>query len=313
MQWNDRIGRRLKLRDLHILLAVVQRGSMAKAASELAISQPAVSKAIADVEHTLGLRLLDRSRNGIEPTAYGRALVKRGVAIFDELKQGVRELEFLADPSAGEVRIGTTPPLAASFVSGVIDRLSRRYPRIVFDVATGTSETMQRDLIDRKVDLLIFRKLHFLANEELSFESLFESPYVVAADAKNPWARRRGIELAQLAGELWVLPRPNIAFGSSIGEAFRAIGLEFPSATVFADGHELRISLLRTGRYLTVLPEFLLHFAPQHPLIKVLPVELPISRGPIGIITPKNRTPNPVVQRFTECAREVAKSLGRRK
>jgi DNA-binding transcriptional LysR family regulator len=137
MQWNERIGRRLKLRDLHILLAVVQQGSMAKAASELAISQPAVSKAIADVEHTLGLRLLERSRNGIEPTEYGRALVRHGVAIFDELKQGVRELEFLADPSAGEVRIGTTPPLAASFVSMVIDRLGRRFPRIVFDVTTG--------------------------------------------------------------------------------------------------------------------------------------------------------------------------------
>jgi DNA-binding transcriptional LysR family regulator len=98
VEWADRIGRRLKLRDLHVLMTVVQRGSMAKAAAELAVSQPAVSKAIADMEHTLGLRLLDRSRNGIEPTAYGRALVKRGLTIFDELKQGVEELEFLADP-----------------------------------------------------------------------------------------------------------------------------------------------------------------------------------------------------------------------
>src|SRR5947209_6922068 len=80
MQWVDRIGRRLKLRHLHILLAVVQRGSMAKAAAELAISQPAVSKAIADMEHILGLRLLGRSRNGIQPTAYGRALVRSGLA-----------------------------------------------------------------------------------------------------------------------------------------------------------------------------------------------------------------------------------------
>jgi DNA-binding transcriptional LysR family regulator len=135
----------------------------------------------------------------------------------------------------------------------------------------------------------------------------------VAADAKNSWVRRRGIKLAQLVDELWVLPRPNIAFGSSIAEAFRATGLDFPRATVFADGHELRISLLRTGRYLTVLPEFLLRFSPGNPFIKILPVELPIARGPIGTITPKNRTPNPAVQRFIECAREVSKSLGRRK
>jgi molybdenum-dependent DNA-binding transcriptional regulator ModE len=101
MQWVDRIGSRLKLRDLHILLTVVHRGSMAKAAAALAISQPAVSKAIADMEHMFGLRLLDRSRTGIEPTAYGRALVMRGQAIFDELKHGVEELAFLSDPSVG--------------------------------------------------------------------------------------------------------------------------------------------------------------------------------------------------------------------
>ena len=103
MQWVDRIGSRLKLRDLHILLTVVQQGSMAKAASKLAISQPAVSKAIADMEHTFGLRLLDRGRSGVEPTAYGRALVTRGQTIFDELKLGVEELAFLADPTVGRV------------------------------------------------------------------------------------------------------------------------------------------------------------------------------------------------------------------
>src|SRR5438067_7541101 len=102
MQWEERIGRRLKLRDLHILLAVVQWGSMAKAAAELAISQPAVSKAIADMEYMLGLKLLDRTRRGIEPTIYGRSLIRRGLAVFDELRQGVKELEFLADPTAGE-------------------------------------------------------------------------------------------------------------------------------------------------------------------------------------------------------------------
>src|ERR1700730_9241754 len=86
MQWHERIGRRLKLRDLHILLAVVQHRSMAKAATELAISQPAVSKAIADMEHTFGLRLLDRTPQGVEPTTYGVALAKHGTVIFDELK-----------------------------------------------------------------------------------------------------------------------------------------------------------------------------------------------------------------------------------
>src|ERR1700686_4810376 len=97
MQWADRIGRRLNLRDLHVLMAVAQSGSMAKAARDLAISQPVVSKTIADLEKTLGVSLLDRTRHGIEPTLYGRALLKRGKTIFDELRESVKEIESLAD------------------------------------------------------------------------------------------------------------------------------------------------------------------------------------------------------------------------
>src|SRR5258708_14981912 len=143
MQWHDRIGRRLKLRDLHALLAVVQRGSMAKAAAELAISQPAVSKAIADMEYTLGLRLLDRTRHGIEPTTYGRVLIKRGMTIFDELKQAAQELDFLADPTVGELRIGSSESMAAGLLPAIIDRFSPPSPRIVLTVAQAVFPTMQ--------------------------------------------------------------------------------------------------------------------------------------------------------------------------
>src|SRR5712671_5301759 len=108
MQWGDRIGRRLKLQDMHILLATVEWGSMAKAADRLAISQPVVSRSIAGLEHTLGVRLLDRSRSGIAPTLYGRALLTHGLAAFNELKWGVKAIESLADPTTGERRSGST-------------------------------------------------------------------------------------------------------------------------------------------------------------------------------------------------------------
>ena len=83
------------------------------------------------------MRLLDRHRQGVEPTEYGRALLDCGVAVFDDLRQGVKNIEFLADPTAGEVRIGSKPFVAASFVSAVVDRLSRRYPRIVFHLVAA--------------------------------------------------------------------------------------------------------------------------------------------------------------------------------
>jgi DNA-binding transcriptional LysR family regulator len=313
MRWNDRIGRRIKLADLHILLAVAESGSMARAASQLAISHPVISRSISELERTLGVRLLERNPRGVELTEFGRALLSRSHAAFDELRQGVKDIEFLADPTSGEVRIGTTHPLATSFVSAVIDRLSRRYPRIVFHVETGTGEVQRRNLLERSVDLLIFRRIGLFADEQTSFEFLFESPYVVAADARSPWAKRRRIELADLMGELWALPPPGDSFGPFVADAFRASGLEFPRAAVIASALEMCANLLRTGRYLAILPEFWLQFPDRHPFIRKLAVELPIAGAPIGIITLKNRTPSPVVQRFIDSSREVAKPLTRRR
>src|SRR5215467_6631281 len=111
----EQISRRLKLRHLNVLLSVVEKGSMAKAAKQLAISQPVVSKAIAELEQMLGVRLLDRDRGlqSVEPTVYGNALIKRSAAIFDDLRTSVSELEFLADGTAGEIRIGTTESISA--------------------------------------------------------------------------------------------------------------------------------------------------------------------------------------------------------
>src|SRR5258707_15104293 len=98
MQVTDRIGRPMKLQDLHVLVAVVQAGSMNKAAVLLNAGQFAISRSIAELEHTVGVRLLDRNPQGVEPTQYGRALLDGGAAVFDDLRQALKNIEFLADP-----------------------------------------------------------------------------------------------------------------------------------------------------------------------------------------------------------------------
>jgi DNA-binding transcriptional LysR family regulator len=206
-QWSDRIGRRLKLRDLHILLAVGHSGSMGKAASNLAVSQPAVSKAISDLEYVLGVRLFDRSPQGIEPTMYGRALLKCGVAVFDDLRQGVKELEFLTDPAAGEVTIGCTEPLAAGFVAVVIDRLSPRYPNAVFKVIASDAVTLySRELRGRSIELALVPMTGLALEKDTDVQVLFDDPHVVLAGTKSKWTRRRNIALTDLINEPWVLP-----------------------------------------------------------------------------------------------------------
>jgi len=313
MQPSDRIGLRMKLHDLGVLIAVVQAGSMGKAAAVLNTTQPAVSRSIAELERSIGVRLLVRSTRGVVPTEYGRALLDGGVAAFDDLPQAVKKIEFLADPTSGEIRIGCTPILAATFASAVVDRLSRRYPRIVFHFVTAYLEPLRRELSERNVDFLIVRRFDPAADERLDFEFLFDDAYVVAAGAQNRWVRRRRIELAELASESWTLPPPKSVIWSIATEAFRACGLDYPRTTVVADSPEVMISLLATGRFVTIFPASVLRFPTMRPEIKILPVKLQMAQVQNVIVTLKNRAPSPVAQLFIDCAREVAKPLAKRK
>jgi DNA-binding transcriptional LysR family regulator len=313
MQIGDRIARRMKLHDLRILMAVAQAGSMNKAAVFLNMTQSAVSRSIAELERTVGVSLLDRTARGVEPTAYGRAMLECGVAVFDDLRQGAKKIEFLTDPAAGEVRIGCHPGVAASFVPAVVDDVARRYPRIVFHLVVAEVGALHRELIERNVDLVITREFRPLSDERLSFEFLFDDPLVVVAGAQNPWVRRRRIVLAELLNESWALPSPETVFGSVVVEAFRSCGLDYPRTTVVTIPPDIRMSLLATGHFLTIFTASAFRFSIGRSELRVLPVELPMARVPSGIVTLKNRTLSPVAQLFVDAARNVAKPLARRK
>jgi DNA-binding transcriptional LysR family regulator len=302
----ERTERRISLHDLRVLMYVIQAGSMGKAAKRLATSQPAVSRSIADLESVLGVRLVDRSPQGIEPTQYGRALLRRGISVFDELTQGIKDVRFLADPTAGHLRIGASIAIAAGFVSTVIDRLYQRYPGLAFQVLSTDSATAYRALIDRQVDLAILHVIEPIPEEHFNLESLLPDPHVVVAGTQNPLLRRRRLTLGDLMNEPWTLPISDAPYGTVVSEAFRANGLPLPR-TVVASTLPVRSALLATGRYLSMIPRVALQFQARNQAFRGLKIDLPTTIRPLALVTLKNRTLNPVAQLFTDWAREVAK------
>jgi DNA-binding transcriptional LysR family regulator len=312
MEWTDRIGRRIKLRDLHILMTVAQCGSMARAADTLAISQPVVSKVIADLEHTLGVRVLDRDRHGAEPTIYGRALLNRGLAAFDELRQGVMDIEHLLDPTVGELRIGATEPIVAGLLPAIIDQISRRHAGILFRVSRVLTDLQayHQSLRRREFDLLLGRVPRSINDKDIEVEPLFDEPLLVAASASSPWLRRRRIALADLVDEPWVLPDPGHLVGMLVMDMFQSCGLEIPKHGVVCNSISMNNALLATGRYLAIYSRSLMQLSAKRQSIKALPVDLPPQSSRVGIVTLKSRTPNPVAQLFVESARLVARTQG---
>jgi DNA-binding transcriptional LysR family regulator len=310
----EHIGRRLRFRDLQVLLAVVQTGSMAKAAVRLGLTQPAISDIVSGLEHMFAVRLFERNPKGVEPTIYGRALVARGQAAFDELRQGIRDIEFLADPTVGELRIGCPGSVAAAILPTAIERFSRQYPRAVltFDEVPAPS-TEFPGLMERKHDLVLARIAQPLADEQqLNVDILFQDPLVVAADVHSPWARRRKIDLRELIDAPWILTAPNTWVYRSVAEAFQAHSLAMPKIHLAANSALLRVNLLATGPFVTAIPSSVLRLNAGRHSLKLLPIDLEIRGYPVAILTLKHRVLNPLAAFFIGHVREVAKSMATR-
>jgi DNA-binding transcriptional LysR family regulator len=269
-----------------------------------------VSKAIVELEAALGVQLFDRGQQGVVPTPYALALRTRSVSIFNDLRQGVQDIDFIADPTRGEIRVGMTEPITSAIVAPVIDGLSRKYPRMFFHLVAGDTATLYTDVAERNIELAICRMIGKLP-DELAAEILFHDSVAVMTSAANPLARRRNLKLADLANEPWVLFPNESFFGGVIAEIFRANGHEPPRLTVSTLSVHAQNEMLATGRFITVLPSFMLRLPGGSVPLKALPVMLPNPPMPIGLITVKNRMLTPVAQLFIGRIRTRVKSLAR--
>jgi DNA-binding transcriptional LysR family regulator len=311
MAWAERVGRRIKLRDLHVFMTVAETGSMAKAAEILAVSQPVVSKAIADVEHVLGVRLLDRGRFGAEPTAYGHMLLQRALVAVDELRQGVNDIQFLRTHSVGELRIATANPIAAELIPTIIDQLHTQHPGIVYHVTAGMSLLEQhiRALHARQLDLILGWLPENIKDRALEVELLLEEPTLIVAGVHSKWVKRRRIELHELIDEHWVLPAPDTFVGGVVAELFEKNGLHLPKKRVFCNAIQLSNGLLATGRYLGFYPRSVLRLGANRIPVKTLKIDLAIRSIPLGAITLKGRMLSPIGRIFLNRAKDVASKL----
>jgi len=308
-----RISRRLRFHDLQVFFAVVQCGSMAKAAAELGVTQPAVSEVIAGLEDAFGIRLFDRSPQGAEPTIYGRALLKRGIAAFDELKQGIRDIEFLSDPSKGEVRIGCSDAITGTVLAPVVQQLCRDYPDISITIEPVTSTLELPELHSRKMDFVVTRLSKPHADDPfgaaLNVEVLFDDEVVIAAGANSRWGRRRKIAFADLLDAAWVGTSRQALTTTLVARAFQAKNLPVPKLRVMTYSVQLRARLLATGDFLTALPRSMLRLNPEFGSVKQLSIKLPDPGFPVAIVTLKDRTLTPAVELFLDTLRGHIKSL----
>ena len=313
IDWDRHIGRRLRLRDLHVFFAVVQTGSLAKAAAQLNVSQPAVSQLIADMEHVLNVKLFDRSSRGVIPTTYGRVLLARGRAAFDELKQGIREIDFLSDPDSGEIKFGC-PEGLAPILPPIIESFSLRHPQIILDIYEEEFATFAGKLRSRSLDFVL-QRLHGPPRagdptfDDLDVETLFEDELVIAVGMKNPFSRRRSVDLSELLDEPWILANPPSWNHVVISEACRSRGLRKPKVVLSTFSTHIRASMVSSGRFVATFPKSVARFYASRFELKILQINLPQQPWPAAILTLKNRTMAPAAHLFLDHVRKTTIAL----
>ena len=280
---------------------------MAKAAVQLGMTQPAISEIVASLESAFNVRLLDRGPQGAAPTIYGQALLKRGLAALDELKQGLRDISFLTDPKAGEVHMAW-PESFSEFLAPLVRAFCLEYPGIALRVEHLPTPTGDMpELHARKLDVALTRvSVRQALGDDLNVEVLFDDPAVVAAGVNSRWARRRSIDLADLVDAAWVCTPPQTLSTMLLEQAFRDRGLPAPKVRLTTFSVQLRARLLTEDEFLTCMPRSLLHAGGGG--LKALPIELAPHVFPAAILTLKNRTLTPVVELFLERLRSFVKS-----
>ena len=298
MEWEERIGRRLTLRDLRILLTAVDVGSVSRAAAQLRVSQPAISKTIAQIERAVNAQLVKRSSRGIEPTEQGRALIARSRAAFDELRAGIDAMDDISHPRSGELRITGNQVALSGIVPTVINRLYGKHPGIIFNIVPSQTFGEQvRVLEEERAELAVGRIARPLSADHLRAIELFRDDFLVVTGPNNRWGRRKKIALGELMNEPWTFPSPDTITGQYMSRIFQANGLELPPVNVVASSLQLHQRLVLESGFLTLFPSSL---ARSLPGMDILPVPLIQELRSIGILTVKYRTLSPLAKLFIE-------------
>ncbi len=271
----QRLPRHLKMGELRIFVAVLEHRSFRKAAAVLHLSQPAITKAIAGLEQTLGVRLFDRIANGVEPTPHGASFAPRAAAIFDELRRAAQDLALLSSGAVGSLRMGTVPLPALPFVPLALNRLLDAHPGIQVSMVEARETELIDRLRKRDIEVAIMRLSLVEPPDDTRLIKLFDERLCVVAAADHPLARRRNLKWPELMAQRWVLSPADCSFYLYVQRTLAKAGLQMPTHAVEAMSIQLQFNLIMHAGMLGFGLRSQLDFAPGKGSVVRLPVELP--------------------------------------
>lgn len=300
----------LKLGHLRFLISVAKHKNISKAAEELHISQPAVSKRILDLEKSLGVPLLDRSSRQIVPTRFGEAVIRSGEAILAEMNRIELELQHLERDAKSSVVIGTFPMMAAYLVPTAITRFIRDHDDLFVSVVEDNHFQLLSELRSGRLDFVV-GAFAVDSDPELIEEVLFYDRWHAIVRKDHPLVGKPDLTIRELAKWEWVVPAKQFPAHRQWRNVFLSEGIDVPPHRIeTTSAGTLRMMLLESDRigYLTS-QNFNLEI--QTGLLASLPIELPTTSRAFGISRRARGTSSESAQKLIEYIREVAAEMSK--
>ncbi len=294
----ERLPRHLKMGELRVFVAVLEHRSFRKAAAVVNLTQPAVTKAVAGLEETLGVRLFERLPNGVEPTVHGLAFAPRAFAIFDELRRAAQDLALVSSGAKGSLRVGITPMPAIPFLPIAIKRLVDVHPGIFVSVVEATETDLIDRLRKRDIEVAILRLSVFEPPEDLQLATLFDETLCIIAGRSHSLAAREHLTWAELQQERWVMPPPDCYFFEHVLRTLDRLDLPLPRHVVESFSINIQFGMVLHGGMLSFGLRSQIAFAPAKDFVVRLPFELASSARAVGAVTLASHEASPLVQQL---------------
>lgn len=301
-----RLETHLSLRHLTLIAAIDREGSLLAAAQSVGLTQSAVTKALQEAEAVVGARLFDRTNRGVLPTQEGEVLIAHAKLVLTQLRHAGQELEDMRSGSGGRVAVGVLVSAAVTLLPRAIADVRKARPNLAVKVIEGTNDVLMPLLRAGELDFVIGRLPGFSGGAGIAEETLCADHAQIVVRAGHPLTRRRGLMLADLLDEPWILPRQETSMRRQIDEAFRVQGLPPPANSVESVSILTNRSLVLLADYLVVWPVELARFEAAQGLVAALDVPLPTTHRPIGLSTRAGARLSPAAETLIAALRREA-------
>jgi len=302
----QRLPRHLKMGELRVFVAVLEHRSFRKAAAVLHLTQPAVTKAIAGLENTLGVTLFDRLASGVEPTVHGRSFAPRATAIFDELRRAAQDLTRVSSGAKGSLRVGTVPMPAIPFLPVAIQRLIGAHAGTFLSVVEERETELLDRLRKRDIEVAILRMSLVDAGGDLQVDPLFDEKLCVVAARDHPLASRTRLNWPELLEQRWVMPPADCYFYEHVHRTLARLGMRMPQQMIETASIQMQFNLVLHAGMLGFGMRSQISFAPGKEFLVRLPFDLPIESSIVAALTLKSHEPSPLARQLIAHIRDLA-------